>query len=82
MWDIELSQEAFGDLSRLETKVAERIIRKLEEAAENPNHHFTRLVGHDDYKLRVGDYRVLVLLLHGKKIVFVQKIGHRKNIYK
>ncbi len=82
MWAIELSEEALRDLSRLENKIAERIVKKLEEAAKNPQYYFTRLVGHDDYKLRISDYRALVLLLHEKKVVFVQKICHRKNIYK
>ena len=77
-----MSEEAFRDLSSLENRTVKRIIKKLEQAAKNPNHYFTRLVGCDDYKLRVGDYRGLALLLHEKKVIFVQKIGHRKNIYK
>ncbi len=82
MWSVELSEEAFRDLSKLEKKIAERIVRKLEVAAKNPHRYLTRLVGHDDYKLRVGDYRVLVLLLHEKKVLFVQKLGHRKKVYR
>ncbi len=81
-WRILFSQRANRDFLSLEKTEAERIQKKLEEAAENPAHFFGRLSGAEDYKLKVGDYRIIVLLLHEKEIVFVEKIGHRKNIYK
>lgn len=80
-WKIEFTREAMRDISKLETAIAERIITKLEEVKHKPYASFQRLAGHDDFKLRVGDYRVLALLSHDEKIT-VQKIGHRKNIYK
>ncbi len=80
-WKIEFTKEAIRDISKLETKVIDQILSKLEEARKNPHNSFRRLVGYDDFKLRVGDYRVLVLLTHDEKII-IQKIGHRKNIYK
>ncbi len=82
VWEIQFSIEAVRDLSKLDAKTAARIIKKLEESSKNPVHFFTRLAGHDDYKLRVGDYRVIALLLHDLKVIFIEKIGHRKNIYK
>ena len=82
MWSVELSEDALRDLSNLDNKTVKRIVKKLEQSAQNPVHYFTRLVGHDEYRLRVGDYRILVLLLHQKKTIYVEKIGHRKNVYK
>ena len=81
-WRIEWSEEADRDVSKLETPVAKRIFSKLEKAAEEPARYFSRLRGCDDFKLRVGDYRVKVLLLREKETVFVEKVGHRRNIYK
>jgi len=80
-WEIEFTREALRDISRLETKTVERVVDKLEESKKNPYHFFQRLVGNDYFKLRVGEYRVLAFLLNDNKIV-VQKIGHRKGIYK
>ena len=34
------------------------------------------------YKLRIGDYRVIIDLEKDKLIVLIIKIGHRKNVYK
>ena len=81
-WKIRWSQEAALSMSGFDKKLAKRIFEKLEEASENPLHFFERLAGEEDYKLRVGDYRILVLLFHAQSLVFVEKIGHRKNVYK
>ncbi len=34
------------------------------------------------WKLRVGDYRIIVNILHNENMIFVRAMGHRKNIYK
>ena len=80
-WKISWSSEAVRFLSKMEKPEAQRIVKKLEEATADPQHYFSRLVGHDDYKLRVGDYRIIVLLLHSESTIFIEKVGHRKNIY-
>lgn len=81
-WKIEFSDEALRELSNLDRKTAQQITKRIDEAAEDPYHYFSRLTGQDDYKLRAGDYRVVVLLLHSRQTVFIEKIGHRKNVYK
>jgi mRNA interferase RelE/StbE len=82
VWKIEWSQTAFKEIYGLERGVAERIVAKLEAAALEPVRYFTRLVGRDDYKLRIGDYRLFALLLHGKSTIFVRNVRHRKDAYK
>ncbi|WP_293445030.1 type II toxin-antitoxin system RelE/ParE family toxin [Persephonella sp.] len=34
-----------------------------------------------DYRLRVGDYRILFDVDWQNKIIYILKIGHRKDIY-
>lgn len=81
-WAVSWSEDAAGFLSKLEGGVAKRIIGRVESASRDPPKHFSRLVGYDDYKLRVGDYRVIALLIHAEKRLFIEKVGHRKNVYK
>lgn len=81
-WVVLWSAEAASFLGKLERSVAKRIIVKVESASRDPPRHFSRLVGFDEYKLRVGDYRVIALLVHSEKKLFVEKVGHRKNVYK
>ena len=79
---IEWSAEAAGQLEGLEKKVQERIRDKVVEAARNPAHYFERLAGSAECKLRVGDYRIVAFVFHSSKRAFIQRIGHRKNVYK
>ncbi|HLC65292.1 MAG TPA: type II toxin-antitoxin system RelE/ParE family toxin [Candidatus Nanoarchaeia archaeon] len=55
--------------------------KKTVSAKENPFHFFERLEGRGDYKLRVGDYRVIADINQKERIIAVTLIGHRKNIY-
>ncbi len=82
MWKINFSTAAARDLHDFSRKDSERIIKKLKEAAKDPYHYFDNLVNCDEYKLRIGDYRAIALLDYDEKLIFILKIGHRKNIYK
>lgn len=42
-----------------------------------------RLVAEDDiWRYRAGDYRILCNIDHGKLLVLVVKIGHRREVYR
>lgn len=40
----------------------------------------TRLTGFNAYKMRVGNYRAMIMA--EKKNLIILNVGHRKNIYK
>ena len=42
-------------------------------------HATLKLKGSNDYRLRVGDYRIIFIF--DRDIIKILKIGHRKNIY-
>ena len=81
-YKIDWSLHAAEFFVKLEREMQERILSKLEEAAENPRHYFSRLAGSEEHKLRVGDYRIVAFVLHSKEKIIVENIGHRKNVYK
>jgi len=68
-------------LGGLDPPVARRIVGKLEQAVGNPDRYFRRLAASEDYKLRVGDYRLLAILSHETKTVFVERVDHRSRVY-
>lgn len=82
MFELIFSDEALFQLKKLDNSNAKRIIDKLEAAATNPAHFFERLAGREEYKLRVGEYRVIVRWLNTERKIFIMTLGHRKNIYK
>ena len=82
MYKIEFSKEADTQLNKLDKEVQKRIINVLDRIIINPFHHVKRLVGSPYYRLRVGDYRVILDIQQDKLIIYVIELGHRKNIYK
>ncbi len=77
----------FTDTSRkqfkkLEKDIQERTIKALERIRIRPEAHIKKLVGDPGYRLRVGEYRIILDIEKEKLIILVIKIGHRKNIYK
>ncbi len=73
------SKEGFRGLSR---EIARRIIRKVDELKLSPYHFIEKLTDANCWKLRVGDYRVLMDINEKKKEIEVLKVGHRKKVYK
>jgi len=77
----------FTDTSRkqfkkLEKDIQERIVKALERIRIRPEAHIKKLVEDLGYRLRVGEYRIILDIEKEKLIILVIKIGHRKNIYK
>jgi mRNA interferase RelE/StbE len=81
-FEVKYSEESLFQLRGLDVPVAKRIIRKIESARSDPHRFFVRLVGRTEYKLRVGDYRVIVDIDENRRVIVVRSLGHRKNVYK
>ena len=80
-YEIIFSDKALKQLEKLERKLQERIIAVLERIRIRPENYVTKLVGDPGYKLRVGDYRVIMDIDNKRLKILVLKVGHRKNIY-
>lgn len=78
LWD----DQARDFLRTLEKYAAKRIFHKVDTIKENPLHFLERLVGLNSYKLRVGDYRLIIDIDEKNKLLEVRFVGHRKNVYK
>ena len=83
MTEVKYSDRAADQLADLETEDTERIVSKMDDVTWNPEHYLRRLQGPGpaDYRLRVGDYRVLVDWRRDDEVLFVTEVGHRRNIY-
>ncbi len=81
MYTIEWKENALRELEKLESSLARRIIKKVDELSENPfSKDIKRLKGCNDFRLRIGDYRIIFSI--EQNIIQILKVGHRKNIYK
>ena len=69
-------------LRKLPEDIAKVILAKIYSIKDNPLSYIERLKGGSMWKLRIGDYRAILVISTKDNIINVIKIGHRKNIYK
>ena len=83
-YELRMTPNAKRDIRRLEKDVAQRIMLKLLDKAENATttkHKALKGEMRGLYSLRVGSYRALFLLKHDERLLVVEKIGHRRDVY-
>lgn len=81
VYSIIWSESAARQLAKLDRSVARRILDRVQTLESNPLRNLRGLVGVPYYRLRVGDYRVIVEVTEARLIVLVLKVGHRSSIY-
>lgn len=81
-YTILFSDFALKQLNKLSKEIQKRITSTLKRCRIRPYPHVKKLVGSKYYRLRVGDFRVIMDIIDNKLIIHVIEIGHRKKIYK
>ncbi|MGB9986018.1 type II toxin-antitoxin system RelE family toxin [Salarchaeum japonicum] len=80
--NLEYSVTIQETLDELEREDAQRIIKKLDDILEFPEHFLDRLKNPPGYKLRVGDYRVLIDWDTEDETLYAIDVFERKNEYR
>ncbi|MDX9767773.1 MAG: type II toxin-antitoxin system RelE/ParE family toxin [Ectothiorhodospiraceae bacterium] len=81
---VEWKRSAEKELRKLSREVIPRIIEAVGGLGVNPIPQGSRkLVGSEhNYRIRVGDYRVVYSLFQDRLIVEVIRVGHRREVYR
>jgi mRNA interferase RelE/StbE len=69
-------------MAKLDRSIAKRIFKAVGKLENAPSRWVKRIVNSPYYKMRVGDYRVILDIQGGQLRILVVKVGHRKNVYK
>ena len=80
-YQVIFSDLALKQLRKLDREIEQRIISTLERIRIRPDAYVKKLVGDEGYRLRMGNYRVILDLDKEKLIILVLRIGHRRNVY-
>ena len=85
-YHIELAPNAYNFLEKLvksQKNMADRLKAAIDELRNSP-HLGKKLAGElrDFRSLRVGDYRILYIVVENKILIQIVKIGHRRDIYR
>jgi mRNA-degrading endonuclease RelE of RelBE toxin-antitoxin system len=81
MYSIQIEKNAEDFLKKIQKNEAEIILKKIYSIRGNPFRFLKRLEGHNLWRLRVTDYRVIMdVIVSGQKII-VLRIGKREKMY-
>ena len=83
-YSLRIKKSARKELELVATKADRlRIIRRIESLADNPRPSGAmKLSGLERYRVRQGRYRILYTIEDTVLIVYVIKIGDRKDVYR
>ena len=83
-FEVLLERKAEQDLKKLPDNIYSRIIKTLHKLSQNPLPNGSRKItgSVNDWRVRVGDYRIVYEVLRKEKEVRVMRIRHRKNVYR
>jgi len=86
-WQIEFDSEAEDDLKKIDREMQRRIMRYLREriaTGKDPRRFGAPLRRELSglWKYRLGDYRIICRIEDKRVVVYVIRVGHRKDIYK
>lgn len=79
MYEIRFTANALRRFEKLDNETQKRVSAALERIRIRPEEYVERLVGAHLFKLRVGDYRIVLDVKENEIIVIT--VGHRKNVY-
>jgi mRNA interferase RelE/StbE len=64
-------------------KDRQRIVRRIQQLGENPRPPgCQKLSGRERFRVRQGQYRIVYGIKDNDLIVYVVKVGHRKDVYR
>lgn len=83
-YNLLIKPEVRKKLQKIPEEAKRRIELSLDKLifAPRPHNNYKKLKGRTGYRVRVGDYRITYDIDDDKFIVYVLKVGHRKDIYK
>ena len=83
-YSILLRPAAIRDLKSLPPGIRSRIEKAIDRLVDDPRPSGARkLVGFDDeWRLRVGDYRVLYIIKDPERQVVIARVAHRREAFR
>ena len=84
MYETFIERRAEKDLRRLTAEIFQRVIAAIEALADDPRPEgCKKLTGSDnDWRIRIGDYRVLYEVDDESQVVRVMRVRHRREAYR
>ena len=82
-YKVKIKPSAVKELEKIPKKDLQKLTKMIQSLSINPRPHgCEKLSGQERYRVRKGNYRIIYSIEDDILIVYIVKIGHRKDIYK
>lgn len=83
-YSIEIETSAVKALSRIQKNMQVKIAAEIKALATDPRPHgCLKMSGRTDaYRIRVGNYRVIYAINDTIRVIRIEKIAHRREVYR
>ncbi len=84
IYGIEWRPAAIKAVENLPRDVARRVYKRVGDLANNPRPNGSEKLagGENEYRVRVGAYRIIYSVQDAVLLVLVVRIGHRREVYR
>jgi len=81
-YSVEIKKSAVKEINKLPKNILKKILPKIHSLETEPRPTGSKkLSGKELYRIRIGQYRIVYQIIKNKLVVYIVKVGHRKNIY-
>ena len=83
-YTIQYTRPAREELEALSVEIQNRIVAAIDSLTENPRPRGSKKLkgGTNEYRIRVGNYRVIYEIDDKTVVVLIVRIAHRKDAYR
>jgi mRNA interferase RelE/StbE len=82
-YKIEIKRSAAKEIENLPKRDLKAVWEKITGFADNPRpYDCKKLSTQEKYRVRCGDYRIVYTIENDILVVYVVKVGHRKDVYR
>ena len=83
MYSIEIKQSAAREIEVVPLRERRQIVARIGRLADEPRPRgCEKLAGGERYRVRQGDYRIVYSIEDALLVVWVVKVGHRRDVYR
>ena len=82
-FEIRFKRSVVKELLKLSRNDNRKVMARIQGLSDNPRPAgCEKLAGHESYRVRQGDYRILYTIDDHRIVVEVIRVGHRRDVYR
>lgn len=83
MYGLQYDRRTIKQLRPIPAPNTARILAAIEILRQNPRRPgVEKMAGREEYRIRVGDYRVLFTIDDAQRLITMYRIKHRRDVYR